>query len=462
MRGIRLLNLTKAVKGSCDTLRSIKNQARKGNLGLVFSGAGIAFLTQAAGFALGYVSNILFARWMGLMQYGIFTYISTWILLLATLAALELPTTLLRFIPAYMADKNWPCLYGIIRKSRLLSAITGVSMALLGSCLAFYLYTYNLSPYAVPLAVGVWMIPLWALVYLHTAMGRAFQKVAISYIPPRVLKPIMLVLFAFLFVSTGRELTGASLLAGSGISLSVILLIQWRCLSKTPSPRKADAETKYRTREWLQVSLGVLMITGVFLLLQQTNTLIIGFWLPPDQVGIYNAAAKTTQLMDMPGMAMAALSVPLFSSLFAKGDRRELQALLSKVVRWSFWPSVFGAVLLIRFSDFFLGLFGPGFVAARPAAVILIFGGLISAAGGPVLLLLQVTGKHFEAAIAVGCSAASGIVLSLTGIYFFGIAGAAWATVLTTLTWVIWLNFLAIKLLGVSPSILYALTKNKG
>ena len=310
--------------------------------------------------------------------------------------------------------------------------------------IAVFLFTYNKSPYAVPLAVGACSIPLWSLICLHTAMGRVFEKIMTAYAPPRILKPVLLMLFGALYVSTGRMLTGVALLGGTIIVLTGVLAIQWLSLGRSPKIHRIRmAAPALHTREWFRVAFSVLVVSGVFIMLQQTSTLLLGFFLAPDQVALYSAAAKTTQLMGMPALAMGAYAVPMFAALYAREDVQGLQAVLRRTVIWSFWPSVLGAVILSAGATFFLSLFGPAFEAAAPAVIVLAIGGLINAGGGPVLMLMQVTGHQREAAGVIGSSALAGLFFSIAGIYFLGITGAALATVLTSALWVTRLNLMA-------------------
>ena len=426
----------------------------------LYSGAGMAFLTQLSGFALAYLANVFYARWMGPTEYGIFSYISAWALLFATLAALELPTVLLRFASVYAAKSDWASLRGLMKTSRLTVCFSGICIAILGTIISVFLFNCKKSPYAVPLAVGVWSIPLWSLIYLHTAMGRVFERILTAYAPPRIIKPALLMLFGALYVSTGRLLTGVALLAGTIIVLTGVLAIQWLSLARDPKIHRIRAAApEMHTREWFRVAFNVLVVSGVFILLQQTNTLLLGFFLAPDQVALYSAAAKTTQLMGMPALAMSAYAVPMFAALYARKDVQGLQAVLRRTVIWSFWPSVLGAVMLSAGASFFLGLFGPAFKAAAPAVIVLALGGLVNAGGGAVLMLMQVTGHQREAAGVIGSSALAGFFFSIAGIYFFGITGAALATVLTSALWVTRLNLMACNKIGVHPSILHTFTK---
>jgi O-antigen/teichoic acid export membrane protein len=333
-------------------------------------------------------------------------------------------------------------------------------MAIIGMLFALYLSSHTESPYAAPLMVGAWIIPLWSMIFLHTAIGRVFGKIMTAYAPPRVLKPALLVVFGAVYISTGRVLTGTALLSGTIIVLLIVLTIQWISLDKHPRMHIIHAVVPATHNwQWFQVALNVLVVSGMFLLLQQTNTLLLGIFLPPEQVALYSAAAKTTQIMHMPATAVGAYAVPMFAALYARKEMNGLQSVLSKTVAWSFWPSALAAAILCAGAPFFLGFFGPAFKMAAPAVVILTRGGLISAGGGPVLMLMQVTGYQRDAVRVIAASTLTGIFLSIIGIYTLGITGAALATVFTSGLWVLWLNALVRKKIKVYPSILHQFRK---
>src|ERR1043165_8885231 len=60
-------------------------------------GAAAAFLIRVASAALLYVSQVLFARWMGSFEFGVYVYVWTWVLLLGGLIDLGIATGAQRF-----------------------------------------------------------------------------------------------------------------------------------------------------------------------------------------------------------------------------------------------------------------------------------------------------------------------------------------------------------------------------
>ena len=91
--------------------------------------AGSAFVMRVASAALAYVSQILFARWMGRFEFGLYIYVWTWLLLLGSFVPLGISSSAQRFIPEYSGRGDFDHLRGFLFGSRLLSIFTGVLIA---------------------------------------------------------------------------------------------------------------------------------------------------------------------------------------------------------------------------------------------------------------------------------------------------------------------------------------------
>src|SRR3982075_2880399 len=76
--------------------------------------AGTVFLIRVASALLAYGSQVLFARWMGSFQFGVYVYVWTWVLLLGQALDLGLATAAQRFIPEYRERKLFNLLGGYV------------------------------------------------------------------------------------------------------------------------------------------------------------------------------------------------------------------------------------------------------------------------------------------------------------------------------------------------------------
>src|SRR5436853_4619048 len=94
--------------------------------------AGTVFLIRVASALLAYGLQVLFARWMGGFEFGIYVYVWTWVLLIGQSLDLGLATAAQRFVPEYRERKLFDLLRGYVSGSRWLA--TGIAIAVAASC----------------------------------------------------------------------------------------------------------------------------------------------------------------------------------------------------------------------------------------------------------------------------------------------------------------------------------------
>ena len=341
-------------------------------------GAGAALTIQVLGAVVGYSSQVLLARWMGTAAYGIYDYALAIGILGAFLAELGWPTAVLRFISAYKAEEDWAHLRGIIRGSWWQTSIIGVVISLCGTGIWFWINAaHGLGAYTIPLTIGIWTIPTVALVSLQKEMIRAFEQMILSYGPSLIVQPLLLVGMAVIW-QLWRELTSTAALALSLVSALLTLALQWLLFQPTLGLNIRPAPPAYEMARWWKTALPLMLFSGSFMVLSQTDRLMIGAFLNAKQVGIYSAALKTSSWVPFILAAVNGISAPLIASLSAQGDRQGLQQLVSTIARWMFYPALAMAVGLIGFAGPVLQLFGPEFVAARGVLLILSLGQLVN------------------------------------------------------------------------------------
>ncbi|NJO80116.1 MAG: flippase [Cyanobacteria bacterium RM1_2_2] len=426
-------------------------------LQILVRGAGVALLTQTVGVGITYLSQVLFARWMGATEFGVFEYVSTISLVLGFVGGLGLSSVALRFMSAYSVQQDWGRLRGVIWGSWWQTALASVGLAVLGTGLLGWRQTQSPIEHLASILLGLWAVPLVALMKLQLEMGRAIQRIGLAYAPSLVMYPLMLLLGAVIWVLINQSLTSAVVLGISLWTMLSVLAIQLLLLRQGFVPEIHTAKPVYAIRQWLQVALPLLFIDGSFMVLNQTDTLMIGAMLNPESVGIYSAAFKTAGWVNFILASVNAIAAPMFASLYAQGKQAELQQLVSTIARWMFYPALAVAVGLTLFAEPILGLFGPEFTAAKWAMMVLAIGQLVNVGAGSVGYLLNMTGHHNQCAFVVGCSAVLNLGLNWIGIPWLGILGAALATAICMSLWNVWLNRLVVKYLNIDPSIVAAL-----
>jgi O-antigen/teichoic acid export membrane protein len=178
---------------------------------------------------------------------------------------------------------------------------------------------------------------------------------------------------------------------------------------------------------------------------------VVGIFLKPQDVAIYSAAAATSGLVTFPLYAVSALSAPKFAALHAQQRQFDLQALVADVVRWTFWPSLAIALILIAFGPIVLRLFGPGFEQGYVALLILTLGQLVNAFAGPVASLLNMTGHQVVTARVLSASAIFCVAFGLAFTRIWGSVGTAIVFSGAMVLWNAWLAMFVVRKLEIYP-----------
>lgn len=413
-------------------------------------GAGVAFVIQASGTGLKYLTQVLLARWMGAAEYGVYAYAFTWANLLSVFATLGFTTGVLRFVPEYLAKKDWAHLHGLIRRVRQLVFLAGIVIAAVGGLVILILHPPRLDVSA--LLFGMGLVPLLGLMSVQTEMVRGMQRIALAYAPSMLLQPVLALVTAFFALRVLGALTGVATIGAFFIALSVIVVVQGLGLIRVV-PKEAVSPPCYETSEWLRISLPLLLVAGSLVVLNQADILMIGIFLGPAEAGIYTAATKTAAIVSFVLVAVNAIAAPMISELHAKGDRGELQKMVSAAARWMFWPSLGATLGLALFGRFILGFFGPKFSEGYWALVLLALGQLVNAGVGPVGYLMSLTGHQNLSALVYGLSALVNVGLNALLIPVWGLVGAALATMTTMVLWNVCLFMLTYKNIGVKSGV---------
>ncbi|HYC21717.1 MAG TPA: polysaccharide biosynthesis C-terminal domain-containing protein [Candidatus Bathyarchaeia archaeon] len=422
---------------------------RPGMMSYVARGAAVMLTVQLAGSGAAYLSHVLLARWMGAVDFGVYSYALAWSAFLAAAARLGLSSATLRFLPEFSARREWDRALGLLRGGWAIVLGASVASSSVWTVAVLAAARWLRIEHLGALLSGAWIIPPLALISLQAEMARASRRIALAYAPPALGKAVVLILIAALVVrATGTLDADQAILINIGalvLMAGLQLALFWRGL---PDEVRA-ARPVYEPRLWFSVSLPMLRVNGYSLVLGYAGLLLVGAILGPEAVGRYHAAVKTAGLVNLTLSAANTAAAPLYAALHAKGDRDELQRLISTSVGWSFLPSLALFVALVALGRPILGLFGPGFVAARWPLAILAFGQLVNTGAGPVVTLLSVSGHQRECSRVFGWSALLNLLLNVIGIFLLGITGAALATAATMVLWNVWLHSKARRELGI-------------
>jgi O-antigen/teichoic acid export membrane protein len=152
------------------SLRSVVRRARalllyESEFATVIQGAGLALLIRSLAGAVGYVTAILFARWMGPVDYGYYSFAVTAMTLLAYPATLGLPGAAIRFAAQYAAASEWGYVAGLFKASSWVTFACSTAFGLAGIVALVLLRPLINSGYAAPMIAALAGVPVVALTW---------------------------------------------------------------------------------------------------------------------------------------------------------------------------------------------------------------------------------------------------------------------------------------------------------
>jgi O-antigen/teichoic acid export membrane protein len=409
---------------------------RSHNAKLLTRSSVLTLIIQGLGQAAALGLALLLARILSLEEYGAYMYALACLNVSVLVARRGLDVGMVRIVSECRSTKAWGLARDAVRYAlERIGATSGAVVLLWG--LAAWFFSSEIAPVFHPLlAPTLVAVPFLALLALARGILRGLLQGSKAQLPELLLKPsLQLALLVIL-----GELLAVSLEAATAMWLHAVSLIAccslawlwvWKGLEDGPSA-VADAS---RRREWASLGWALLLISGMNVLLQQTDTLMVGALNGPSEAGIYNTSARLSRLMLFGLGATANLAAPLLAAAGRAGDTQGAHRLLrlAQLGNLAFAAPV-GIGLLVG-ASWLLGLFGEGFVAGTTALSVLVGAQFVNAMVGPVGQYLSMTGRQKVVAKTLAAAAVLNLGLNAVLIPRWGINGAAVATAVTVVTW---------------------------
>jgi O-antigen/teichoic acid export membrane protein len=387
--------------------------------------ASTAFLIRVASAALAYLSQILFARWMGISEFGIYVYVWTWVLVIGGIVDVGLASTAQRFIPEYTERKQFALLRGFLTSARWLAFCVATAIAGLGIAGVFLLKPWLDSPVVAPLYLACLAIPMYGLMHMQEGIARSYNWVNLANLPPYVIRQLVLIALmgAAFVLHLATDAVSATIMGVASywiISVGQFLVVNRRLAERiTPGPKE------YQLKYWLAVSSPVVLIEVFYLLLSYSDVIVLQQYASPHDVATYYAASKTLALVTFVHYAVAQTVAHKFAEYHVSGDRQRLADFITHIVRLTFWPSCAATIVVLAAGLPLLWLFGQAFTSGYYLMFILAVGLLARASVGPVERLLIMLGQHTICAVIYAVAFAINVTMCVLLIPMIGPAGAA-------------------------------------
>ena len=155
-----------------------------------------------------------------------------------------------------------------------------------------------------------------------------------------------------------------------------------------------------------------------------SSTIFLGIFAENADVGIYNAAARTANLMNFLLVSVNTIAAPKFAELFHINDMQGLKRSAQDSTRLMFWLSLPVFIIVMIFSKNIMGIFGDQFITGTAILMILSTSQFVNVSTGSVGYLLMMSGNEKLLRNNIFGVAIINIILSVWLIPKYGMLGA--------------------------------------
>jgi O-antigen/teichoic acid export membrane protein len=388
----------------------------------------IAFAIRIASAAIAFLSQIALARLMGEFEYGLYAFVWVIVILAGSLSCLGFHTSIIRFSHQYSVDGERAALRGLnlaacliaLIASTLLGGLGLAFLALFGDRIEIY--------YVLPVGIAFFIIPMIAVGDILDGMARTRGWTISALAPTYILRPLLILAFmtTAILLDAPRDAKTAMMAALAATYVTTLAHLAQLVLRLRGT--LGSEPRRYQVGAWMKYSLPLFLVDGIGFMLTNADVVVVGLYMPPDQVGIYFAAAKTIVLVQFVYFSIKAAAAPRFSAIMAENDMPALATFAGQAARWTFWPSLIIGACTLAAGEILLSLFGQAFTEGHWLMAILFAGILAKASVGPGEVLLSMAGKQNLCVALYAVTLAFAIAMNLVLIPLYGLVGAALAT----------------------------------
>lgn len=410
--------------------------------------------------ALMMATSVALARLLGPSEFGVYGYALTVISLASMPAILGLPTLATRETAKFRALGQAGNIDILMRWCAIVALIAGVTATLLIIGFALLRDPEISTKLTRTMLIGSPLILLVAWLRIIAAKTRGFDKVAYSQIPEAVVRPLLICFAALaLFYGLGwAPLSETALVMNVSATAiaGVFAMIAIKRIDRLPRNQQlAPIESK---AAWRSSLFPLALISGMQMINQNTDTLMIGFWEPIESVGYYRIAGSLAGMVVIVSSVVTMVVQPKLSTYFTTGDMTKFVSIVRIAALAGFVTAVPGFAVLWFFGEPLVTLvYGDEYAPVVIPLLILTGAQLYNVFVGPVIAVLNMTGHERSVAFGLTLSAILNLVLNAILIPQHGMAGAAIATSISIVFWntILWRQ--ANKIMGADGSALTAL-----
>lgn len=363
-----------------------------------------------------YGLDLLVARGASAQAFGTYAVVVAYGATMAAVAALGFPELANGVVALQRRGRRSESIRAFDRFGTLMAVAAGM---VLGSLVAVASAIGLLNVESDASLILVVLTPVGAVFLLKRQLALLSERVALGLFAPALVSGTA----AFIVLTVAATRNGAIRAEFALGALTIgylfvigLLVISTGGHSTSGKVFRSPAPTRERRLTWMRQGLVVLASNIATTVTGQLDLLVIASFASAADVGVYAAATRLAFLLTLPLSAIVAREGPIFGRLLAEDQPAACWRQYRQAAAFSGAAGLALGVLLTIFGRTALSMFGNGFQQGWSWLMILGIGRLISAATGPVAVLLIAAGEARAAAV----SSWLGLLVGILSIFALG------------------------------------------
>lgn len=391
-------------------------------------------LVRIAGAGLALLAQIIASRVIGAEEFGRYSLMLVWLLVLGHGATVGTNPLLCRYIAQYLKSGDIPVIAGLLRWA--ISVVLAVGV-ILGASAVLLIHTgiVAVSPETILLATLAFSaVPLLVLQDFLESIARGIDRPALGIMPAYLVRHLAIILGIGSAFLLGHHAGAVTVMSMTIVGLVISLTIQFILLHRHIGRLLRGTAPVYRLQEWTRTGFPMALSEAAEVLLLNADILILGMFVEPELVAYYFAATRLAQVLTYIPYGMSAVTAQRMAALAESHERGRLQALIDQTTLVSGGLAVLAALAMAVLAPYLLALFGSDYAQAAPLVAILTGGIAFACLLGPGEDTLNMLGEERAGLTCIMAALTVNLALNLLLVPRMGPAGAAWASAIALAT----------------------------
>lgn len=420
------------------------------SLKLIFKSSMFVFIAIIFSKIFSYAYTVVLARYYGPEVFGIFSLASTILVLIVSFSAIGLLDGLLRFISFYRGNNE-------IHKIRYTFSYS-ITILLISSIIAgilLYLFSkiiavdfFHNESLIIFIRIFSILVPIYMISYVFLGVMQAYEKIKMHSFLLDFLQSSLKFVLILIMIFIGLNATNAviwSYFIGTAI-VCIMGFFYCRYKLKTVFEKshldkngKKDVKNNLLSYSWPLILFGI--ISGIF---PYIDSFSIGYFKNATEVGIYNVLIPIAVLLAFFPNIFLRIFFPMISREYSNKNLPLINEISKQIEKWililnlPFFTLIFmfpGAIINLLFGQKYITstftMFGIQFISSEMALRFLALGYLFYSMTQVLMNLTSMVGKSRIVLINIAITSVINLVLNIIFIQYWGISGAALATMIS-------------------------------